>query len=69
MQVESCRFATWNSAPAKLSAAAFFADEAEVELFRDRAARAKRWLQTIHKEIEEKLIAPRSASHTEQTLP
>jgi hypothetical protein len=31
--------------------------EAEVELFRDRAARAERWLQTIHKEIEEKLIA------------
>jgi len=26
-KVESCRFATWNSAPAKLSAAAFFADD------------------------------------------
>ena len=36
--------------------------EAEVELFRDRAARAEGWLQTIQKEIEEKLIAPRSAS-------
>jgi hypothetical protein len=36
--------------------------EAEVQLFRDRAARAEGWLQTIHKEIEEKLIAPRSAS-------
>jgi molecular chaperone GrpE (heat shock protein) len=33
--------------------------EAEVELFR---ARAEGWLQTIQKEIEEKLIAPRSAS-------
>jgi hypothetical protein len=43
--------------------------EAEVELFRDRAARAERWLQTIQKEIEEKLIAPRSANATEQTLP
>jgi hypothetical protein len=41
--------------------------EAEVELFRDRAARAERWLQTIQKEIEEKLIAPRSASSAEQT--
>jgi hypothetical protein len=37
-------------------------------LFRDRAARAEGWLQTIHKEIEEKLIAPRSASGTEQNL-
>src|SRR6516225_2010621 len=36
--------------------------EAEVELFRDRAARAEGWLQIIQKEIEEKLIAPRSAS-------
>jgi hypothetical protein len=43
--------------------------EAEVELFRDRAARAERWLQIIQKEIEEKLIAPRSASDTEQTSP
>ena len=41
--------------------------EAEVELFRDRAARAERWLQTIQKEIEEKLIVPRSASSAEQT--
>src|SRR5262249_51905800 len=40
--------------------------EAEVELFRDRAARAEQWLQTIHKEIEEKLITPRLASGTEQ---
>jgi hypothetical protein len=36
--------------------------EAEVELLRDRAVRAERWLQTIQKEIEEKLIAPRSAN-------
>ena len=41
--------------------------EAEVELLRDRAVRAERWLQTIQKEIEEKLIAPRSANSTEQT--
>jgi chromosome segregation ATPase len=41
--------------------------EAEVELFRDRAARAEGWLQTIQKEIEEKLIAPRPASSAEQT--
>jgi predicted nucleic acid-binding Zn-ribbon protein len=34
--------------------------EAELQLFRDRAARAEHWLQTIHKEIEEKLLAPRS---------
>ena len=43
--------------------------EAEVELLRDRAVRAERWLQTIQKEIEEKLIAPRSANATEQTSP
>jgi len=41
--------------------------EAEVQLFRERAARAERWLQIIHQEIEEKLIAPRSASGAEQT--
>jgi hypothetical protein len=41
--------------------------EAEVGLFRDRAARAERWLQTIQNEIEEKLIAPRSANAAEQT--
>jgi hypothetical protein len=40
--------------------------EAEVQLFRDRAGRAEGWLQTIYKEIEEKLIAPRSASGTQQ---
>jgi hypothetical protein len=31
--------------------------EAEVALFRERAVRAEGWLQTIHKEIEEKLVA------------
>jgi DNA repair exonuclease SbcCD ATPase subunit len=41
--------------------------EAELELLRDRAVRAERWLQTIQKEIEEKLIAPRPANATEQT--
>jgi uncharacterized protein YlxW (UPF0749 family) len=35
--------------------------EAEVEQCRDRAARAEGWLRTIHKEIEEKLLAPRLA--------
>jgi hypothetical protein len=42
--------------------------EAEVALFRDRATRAEGWLQTIHSEIEQKLVAPRSAFGTEQTL-
>jgi hypothetical protein len=42
--------------------------EREVALFRDRAARAEGWLQTIHKEIEEKRITPRLASGTEQQL-
>src|SRR6266511_1159574 len=40
--------------------------EAEGQLFRDRAARAEGWPQTISTEIEEKLIAPRSASGAEQ---
>jgi len=40
--------------------------ESEVQLFRERAARAEQWLQTIHKEIEEKLITPRLASGPEQ---
>jgi hypothetical protein len=42
--------------------------EAEVALFQDRATRAEGWLQTIHNEIAQKLIAPRSAPGTEQTL-
>ena len=41
--------------------------EAQVALFRDRATRAEGWLQTIHSEIEQKLIAPRSTARTEQT--
>src|SRR5262245_41166371 len=43
--------------------------ETEVELFRHRAVRAEYWLQTIQKEIEEKLITPRSANAIEQTSP
>src|SRR5436190_23159615 len=35
--------------------------EAEVAVFRDRATRAESWLQTIHSEIEQKLIVPRLA--------
>jgi hypothetical protein len=42
--------------------------EAEAALLRDRATRAEGWLQTIHSELEQKLIAPRSAFRTEQTL-
>jgi hypothetical protein len=42
--------------------------EAEVSLFRDRVTRAEGWLQTMHSEIEQKLITPRSAFGTEQTL-
>jgi hypothetical protein len=42
--------------------------EKEVALFRDRAARAEGWLQTIYKEIEEKLIAPRSAGQVRLLL-
>ena len=42
--------------------------EAEVAVFRDRATRAESWLQTIHSEIEQNLIVPRSAFRTEQTL-
>jgi len=42
--------------------------EGEIQLFRERAARAERWLQTIQKEIEEKLIAPRSASGSERRV-
>jgi hypothetical protein len=33
----------------------------EVEHWRDRAARAEQWLRTIWQEIEEKLLARRSA--------
>jgi hypothetical protein len=39
---------------------------AEVELWRERAGRAEQWLRIIQKEIEEKLIAPKSSSRAEQ---
>jgi hypothetical protein len=41
--------------------------QAEVELWRDRAACAEQWLLTIQKEIEDKLIVPRSLSGAEDT--
>ena len=40
---------------------------AEVELWRNRAARAEEWLRIIQKEIEDKLIVRRSLSGTEDT--
>ena len=40
--------------------------QAEVELWRDRAARAEQWLRIIQQEIEEKLLAPKSSSEAEQ---
>ena len=40
--------------------------QAEVELWRDRAARAEQWLRIIQQEIEEKLLAPKSSSNAEQ---
>jgi len=40
--------------------------EAEIESCRDRATRAEGWLRTIHKEIEEKLLAPRLAPDAQQ---
>ena len=40
--------------------------EAEVEECRDRAVRAEGWLRTIHKEIEEKLLAPRLEPDSQQ---
>jgi chromosome segregation ATPase len=36
--------------------------EAEVEHLRDRATRAERWLETIKREIEGKLIVPMEAN-------
>jgi DNA repair exonuclease SbcCD ATPase subunit len=38
----------------------------EVELWRERAARAEQWLRTIQQEIEEKLLARRSFSGGEE---
>ena len=40
--------------------------QAEVDLWRDRAARAEQWLRIIQQEIEEKLLAPKSSSEAEQ---
>jgi len=40
---------------------------AEVELWRNRAARAEEWLRTIQKEIEDKLIVRRPLTGTEET--
>jgi hypothetical protein len=42
--------------------------EAEVTVVRERATRAEGWLQTIHSEIEQKLIGPRSTFGAEQAL-
>ena len=39
--------------------------EAEVDLLRDRATRAERWLETIKQEIEDKLIASMEANRPE----
>ena len=39
--------------------------EAEIAVVRERAARAEGWLQTIHKEIEAKLIAPMMARRSD----
>ena len=39
---------------------------AEVELWRNRATRAEEWLQTIQREIEEKLLTRRSFSGGEE---
>ena len=39
--------------------------EAEIAVVRQRAARAEEWLQTIHKVIEEKLIAPLMARRSD----
>jgi hypothetical protein len=40
--------------------------QVEVDRWRDRAGRAEQWLRIIQKEIEEKLIAPKSSSGAEQ---
>ena len=39
--------------------------EAEVEHLRDRATRAERWLETIKREIEGKLIVPMEANRAQ----
>ena len=42
--------------------------EKEIEYFQNRAVRAETWLQLIRKEIEEKLIAPRTATDPKSTI-
>jgi len=42
--------------------------QAEVEHFQHRAAHAENWLRVIEKEIEKKLIAPRSGSGPDRAL-
>src|SRR5262245_54000157 len=42
--------------------------QAEVEHFQKRAAHAENWLRVIEKEIEKKLIAPRSGAGPERAL-
>jgi len=42
--------------------------QADVEHFQHRAAHAENWLRVIEKEIEKKLIAPRSGSGPDRAL-
>src|SRR5262245_16924415 len=42
--------------------------QAEVEHFQHRAAHAENWLRVIEKEIEKKLIAPRSGAGPERAF-
>ena len=42
--------------------------QADVEHFQNRAAHAENWLRTIEKEIEKKLLAPRSSSGPDRAL-
>jgi hypothetical protein len=37
--------------------------EAQISHYHERATRAEEWLQRIEREIEDKLISPRTASH------
>jgi hypothetical protein len=42
--------------------------QAEVEHFQDRAAHAENWLRVIEKEIEKKLLSPRSGAGPDRAL-
>ena len=42
--------------------------QAEVEHFQHRAAHAENWLRVIEKEVEKKLIAPRSSAGSDRAL-